>query len=162
MRQTGLGAVLDRPSVPRSQNTSHPCHHSDPPVTVPSGHDPPKCGNTLKRLLLLTVLSTDMGVHDDFMNNFNKLMSRTRGQLVDSPDDFDTRVLVCQALIKCTDISNPVSNSLTITEIYLLNVTRRLAHTQCRNIGLLLFLANGRHKCCWRNTFSFLQPYTLH
>lgn len=65
-------------------------------------------GNSFRKLLLLTVLSTDMGVHDDFMNNFNKLILRTQNGPVDDLDDFDTRVLVCQALIKCTDISNPV------------------------------------------------------
>lgn len=117
MRQTGLGAVLERPSLPSTRNTTDPSHHSDPPMPTINGRGLPKtvnlgCGNTLKKLLLLTVLSTDMGVHDEFMNNFNNLIARTQDKPVDNPDDFATRVLVCQALIKCTDISNPVSDNL--------------------------------------------------
>ena len=56
-----------------------------------------------RRLLLDTVLATDMGVHSTFMQRFENLM--------DHPQDFDiiqARTLLCQALIKCADISNPV------------------------------------------------------
>ena len=56
-----------------------------------------------RRLLLDTVLATDMGVHGVFMQRFANLMEH--------PDNFDiiqARTLLCQALIKCADISNPV------------------------------------------------------
>ena len=113
MHQTGLGAVLERPSLPPSRRKTNPSHHTNPPLaSISNNHVPPSMklgsGNSFRKLLLLTVLSTDMGVHDDFMNNFNKLILRTQNGPVDDLDDFDTRVLVCQALIKCADISNPV------------------------------------------------------
>lgn len=44
-----------------------------------------------------------MGVHKEFMERF--------GRLMDHPEEFDivqARILICQALIKCADISNPV------------------------------------------------------
>ncbi|CAL1699728.1 unnamed protein product [Somion occarium] len=113
MHQTGLGGILDRSSVPpprhsftASKNGVNLSHHSDPPKTVLSGHDPP-CTNTFRKLLLLTVLSTDMGVHDTFMKDFEALITCRRSGTHTEDDDFRTRVLICQALIKCTDISNP-------------------------------------------------------
>ncbi|TDL25150.1 HD-domain/PDEase-like protein [Rickenella mellea] len=62
-------------------------------------------GNTatpFRKLLFETVLATDMGVHGQFMQRFKAL--------VDYPPSYDlpeTRLLLCQALIKCADISNP-------------------------------------------------------
>ncbi|KAI1784861.1 HD-domain/PDEase-like protein [Ganoderma leucocontextum] len=63
--------------------------------------DRPQTGSTFRKLLLGAVLATDMGVHFDFMAEFTKL--------VDGADfpELKRRVLVCQALIKCADISNP-------------------------------------------------------
>ncbi|KLO19373.1 HD-domain/PDEase-like protein [Schizopora paradoxa] len=61
-----------------------------------------KAGMQFRKLLLETVLATDMGVHPQFMKNFQSL--------IDNPEKFDInqkRILVCQALIKCADISNP-------------------------------------------------------
>ena len=70
--------------------------------------------SNFRRLLLDTVLATDMGVHKSFMDRFTRLMER--------PQDFnvnEARTLLCQALIKCADISNPVclspSTTFTIT-----------------------------------------------
>ena len=65
----------------------------------PSGNQ-----SQFRRLLLDTVLATDMGVHSTFMERFANLMEH--------PQEFDivqARTLLCQALIKCADISNPVS-----------------------------------------------------
>lgn len=64
-------------------------------------------GSRTRRLLLDTVLATDMRVHDAFMQRFADLLAR-RG---------DTslayrRTTLCQAIIKCADISNPVSGPL--------------------------------------------------
>ncbi|THG98745.1 hypothetical protein EW145_g7374 [Phellinidium pouzarii] len=60
-------------------------------------------GMQFRRLLLDTVLATDMGVHTQFMKRFTRFM--------ENPLEFDitqARTLLCQALIKCADISNPV------------------------------------------------------
>ena len=66
-------------------------------------------GVEFRRLLLQTVLATDMGVHARFMERFQ--------QFIDNPHALDVaeqRILVCQALIKCADISNPVSGACQI------------------------------------------------
>ena len=78
MRHNSLGFVLDRPAS----------------------------GASFRKLLLGTVLATDMGVHFDFMAEFESFL-----QGADFPD-LKKRILVCQALIKCADISNPVSGAL--------------------------------------------------
>ncbi|KAK7035532.1 3',5'-cyclic-nucleotide phosphodiesterase [Paramarasmius palmivorus] len=59
-------------------------------------------GQRTRKLLSETVLATDMMVHADFMDNFRALL--------DSREDFDLcriQVLMCQGIIKCSDISNP-------------------------------------------------------
>ncbi|TBU38768.1 HD-domain/PDEase-like protein [Dichomitus squalens] len=63
--------------------------------------DRPLTGSTFRKLLLGAVLATDMGVHFDFMTEFANLLKGA-----DFPE-LKRRVLVCQALIKCADISNP-------------------------------------------------------
>ncbi|KZT02979.1 HD-domain/PDEase-like protein [Laetiporus sulphureus 93-53] len=73
MRHNGLGFLLDRP-------------HSGP---------------LFRKLLLGTVLATDLSLHAEFMSNFRDLVA---GQDV---GEHKRKVLVCQALIKCADISNP-------------------------------------------------------
>lgn len=65
--------------------------------------DSSDAGTQFRRLLLDTVLATDMGVHAQFMQRFTHLMEK--------PSEFtnvEARTLLCQALIKCADISNPV------------------------------------------------------
>jgi hypothetical protein len=65
-----------------------------------------------KKLLYATVLSTDMSMHFDWLKRFKDLGKRARaGLCVDLTEEEETiaRTLLCQALIKCADISNPVS-----------------------------------------------------
>ena len=53
----------------------------------------------IRDLLVGTILATDMAMHKDWMNRFR------------NPDNASTesnKLLVCQALLKCADISNPV------------------------------------------------------
>ena len=75
MRHNGLASLLDRPGS----------------------------GQAMRKLLLGTVLATDMSVHAEFMANFHELVAGS------DVGEHKRRVLVCQALIKCADISNPVS-----------------------------------------------------
>ncbi|EEB92122.1 hypothetical protein MPER_09418, partial [Moniliophthora perniciosa FA553] len=59
-------------------------------------------GQRTRKLLSETVLATDMSVHKTFMENFRSLLDRTQ--------DFELcrrQLLICQAIIKCADISNP-------------------------------------------------------
>ena len=62
-------------------------------------------GVTFRKMLVETVLATDMSVHVDFMRRFEEMVAIGRGP---DADVGNRRVLLCQALIKCADISNPV------------------------------------------------------
>ncbi|CCL98761.1 uncharacterized protein FIBRA_00766 [Fibroporia radiculosa] len=75
MRHNGLGSLLDRPNS----------------------------GPLFRKLLLGTVLATDLSLHQEFMTNFADLVAG--GEV----GEHKRKVLLCQALIKCADISNPVS-----------------------------------------------------
>ena len=61
-------------------------------------------GQRVRKLLSETVLATDMSVHAAFMDNFRSLLSENS-----DADLCRRQVLTCQAIIKCADISNPVS-----------------------------------------------------
>ncbi|KAJ7778103.1 hypothetical protein B0H16DRAFT_1301368, partial [Mycena metata] len=94
MRSCGLGGVLDGDSAP-----------SAPPN--PDSSKTPNAGKKTtrthtKRLLVDTVLATDMRVHDAFMLRFSDLLAG-RGDLSLG----HKRTVLCQAIIKCADISNP-------------------------------------------------------
>ncbi|KAI0295745.1 hypothetical protein BC826DRAFT_269564 [Russula brevipes] len=54
-----------------------------------------------RKLLAETVLATDMRVHTQFMHRFQQIVNGAE------VDHWTKRVLVCQALIKAADISNP-------------------------------------------------------
>ena len=58
-----------------------------------------------RKLLAETVLATDMRVHAQFMGRFQRIVDGAE------EDHWTMRVLVCQALIKAADISNPVTNT---------------------------------------------------
>ena len=64
--------------------------------------DRPQTGIRVRKLLSAVVLATDMSVHAQFMENFTMLVDGI------SQLPVDRTTLVCQALIKCADISNPV------------------------------------------------------
>jgi hypothetical protein len=66
--------------------------------------DPMKRGTSFRRLLYKTLLATDMSVHLEFMSSFQSLLNEPL------LDPSKRQVLVCQALIKCADISNPVGD----------------------------------------------------
>jgi hypothetical protein len=83
-----------------------------------------------RKLLSSSVLATDMSVHVDFMNRFKALIDGDyeRGSLS------ARKVLICQALIKCADISNPVRYLLLLGNVSL--TLRRVDHIGYRSIGL--------------------------
>jgi hypothetical protein len=103
-----------------------------------------------RKLLAETVLATDMRVHSQFMERFR--------QIVDGAevDHWTKRVLVCQALIKAADISNPVINFLRID--YLSCLSERsfsVARSMFHNTGHLLSRKSGRHKPPLSDTFTW-------
>ncbi|KAI3605252.1 high-affinity phosphodiesterase [Moniliophthora roreri] len=74
-------------------------HHGLGPLLDDSVDD---SGQRTRKLLSETVLATDMSVHKTFMENFRSLL--------DCTEDFELcrrQLLICQAIIKCADISNP-------------------------------------------------------
>ena len=77
--------------------------------------DRPASGQSFRKMLYNIVIATDMGVHPRFMERFRQMVD---GEV---QDETEQRILVCQAIIKCADISNPVS----IWFLRLLNVHSR-------------------------------------
>jgi len=64
--------------------------------------DDPKHGVHFRKVLWESVIATDMGVHKNFMERFKDLVDGEAGTLS------LRQILVCQALLKNADISNPV------------------------------------------------------
>ena len=64
--------------------------------------DRPISGQGFRKMLYNIVIATDMSVHDRFMQGFRRMVD---GHV---ETELERRILVCQAIIKCADISNPV------------------------------------------------------
>lgn len=64
--------------------------------------DDPYDGFCLRRILLMSVLATDMSVHQDFMLRFNRMLDGESTTLC------ARQTLICEAILKNADISNPV------------------------------------------------------
>ncbi|EXJ70624.1 3',5'-cyclic-nucleotide phosphodiesterase [Cladophialophora psammophila CBS 110553] len=64
----------------------------------------------LRKLMISTILATDMGIHSDYMQQLGNLQEKIHESGVTdgwSPKDIDwARTLTCGLLIKCADISN--------------------------------------------------------
>lgn len=73
----------------------------------------------LRKLLISSILATDMGIHHNYMERLAALQEKFHhnGGSLDGwkQQDLDSyRALVCGLLIKCADISNVVSKSSTL------------------------------------------------
>lgn len=64
----------------------------------------PGVGPFFRELLSKTVLATDMSIHFQFMGDLTAMVEGAHVPLSKQ------KILLCQALMKCSDISNPVSN----------------------------------------------------
>ncbi|KAF8889577.1 hypothetical protein BD779DRAFT_1519912 [Infundibulicybe gibba] len=62
--------------------------------------DNPSDGFHFRKLLWETVLATDMSVHANFMTRFELAIT-------EKPSLANRQILICQAILKCADISNP-------------------------------------------------------
>lgn len=71
---------------------------------------------SLRRLLISSILATDMGVHSDYMQRLGNLQEKIHeSETMDgwAPKEVDAfRILTCGLLIKCADISNVVCAAL--------------------------------------------------
>jgi hypothetical protein len=65
-----------------------------------------------RKLLYQTILATDMSVHNDFMTRFNNIIAG------EETTEFDLKIIVCQAILKCADISNPVRKYFVLASNY--------------------------------------------
>lgn len=84
-------------------------------------------GQLFRKMLAGIVLATDMGVHFDFMKSFGLLVAGKDYPLS------HRKLLLCQALIKCADISNPVGFCDIIGVVSLTH----MAESTTRSIALL-------------------------
>lgn len=87
-------------------------------------------GNRAKKLLCETVLATDMGVHDDFMRRMEAMATGEVGPIC------NRQIITCQALLKCADISNPVSDTICLDLTVFLS-SDRAGRMMYLSIGLL-------------------------
>jgi 3',5'-cyclic-nucleotide phosphodiesterase len=68
--------------------------------------------NAIRKLMISSILATDMGVHSDYMQQLGQLQEKIHESINTdswSPKDREAyKVLTCGLLIKCADISNVV------------------------------------------------------
>lgn len=93
MRKHGLGhLVLTSTEAARCSGSESGCH-----------------GNgEFRKLLVQTVLITDMVLHFDWMGKMKELAKDVQSGDTSRRALDEIKLLICQALIKCGDISNPV------------------------------------------------------
>lgn len=102
-----------------------------------------------KKLLYATVLSTDMSLHFDWLKRFNDLGKRARAGLcvdMSEAEEEEARTLVCQSLIKCADISNPVSQ-MRVKSGFVPHTSSPMLDSSDRSQRVLVDRAIGRMGC---------------
>ncbi|KAI5296472.1 3',5'-cyclic-nucleotide phosphodiesterase [Ascosphaera acerosa] len=73
---------------------------------------------SMRKLMITSILATDMGLHGDFMNHLSALSDRVVKSTVDSwsPNELEeNQRTLCGLIIKCADISN-VARQWTVAE----------------------------------------------
>lgn len=119
-----------------------------------------------KKLVYATVLATDMSLHFEWIQSFKifakgirdgDMEAEVRAGRFDSEDYRQLRergrVLLCQAIIKCADISNPVSTTKRMSLVIWLIITyRRPDPSMSRSTGPPSYYKNGPNK---QNSKSF-------
>nr|AAX73257.1 high-affinity phosphodiesterase [Cryptococcus neoformans var. grubii] len=83
---------------------------------------------SFRQVLYSSILATDMSLHFAWVQRLKEFDDRLKSGEAGAVED--ERILICQALIKCADISNPVS--LTKSTVWLSTDT----HLQSRPIGV--------------------------
>lgn len=79
-------------------------------------------GRAFRKALDGIVLATDMSVHFEFMTSFNGLLIAGKDYPLSR-----RKLLLCQALIKCADISNPVGPRDILADVSLILVLESTA-----------------------------------
>ncbi|KAG8872732.1 3',5'-cyclic-nucleotide phosphodiesterase [Tulasnella sp. 331] len=118
MRKHGLSHLIDTAPLPRTKPRADSLDTGEPGLpprlrTIKSsaplrGRLEASPASAFRQLLVQTVLFTDMGLHFDWMNKLRALASEIEKSGIDAVSGrADVKQLICQALIKCGDISNP-------------------------------------------------------
>lgn len=81
-------------------------------ATYQSQEQQQRAARGFRWLLVQTVLATDMSVHFEWLKNFKEYAASGAGSGASAGfggmSEDEERLMICQALIKCGDISNPV------------------------------------------------------
>lgn len=97
----GFGSLLEEvtPPPPPSSSTL--------PATTPTENG--QHGTDFRQILLTSVLVTDMSRHFPFVEKLTEMGERLKKNNYISNEVKEDRLVICSALMKCGDISNPVS-----------------------------------------------------
>lgn len=109
---------------------------------------------SFRDVLYSSVLATDMSLHFAWIDELKAFEREVREGGEARRDDEEARVMICQALIKCADISNPVSDVPTSRSIQL--TIGRLDQSMSRRTGLRCCYRNGLSKRLWRQLCNYL------
>ncbi len=117
----------------------------------------------VRRLMISTILATDMGIHSDYMQQLGNLQEKIHeSKNTDSwaPKDVEwATTLACGLLIKCADISNVVSDDALLGRWVRLTWNRH-DHGQSLNNGPICSRKNLRTREKW-NQLSAWRPLCL-
>lgn len=114
-----------------------------------------------RKIVVHSILATDMGLHDDYVNKIQGQWERFNTNQVDTKDQAqadDEIILICGSIIKCADISNCVSSveeRLCCTCSVFVSIYRR-AHFQWPKDGLRFFKGNFTNRVIWRRNLACL------
>lgn len=110
LRKHGFSFLLDEHAKPTTAAPDPPSlqNHRATDDSQDSLHD----FRGFKKLVYSAVLATDMSIHFKWIKHFQDFAKRIRaaeyGELT-ADEMLEGRILLTQAIIKCADISNPVS-----------------------------------------------------
>lgn len=99
-----------------------------------------------RKVLEASILATDMSRHFSFVNEINEMGRRfgeRRASTPGAPSTLESdRLLLCSGLMKCADISNPVSHFYSHSRSILIEFFRH-DRIESRELGRLHYSMNG-------------------
>jgi hypothetical protein len=101
-----------------------------------------------RKVLYSSVLATDMSLHFAWIARLKDFGASLRTEK--EPSDEDDRVMLCQAIIKCADISNPVCSPIFREG----GANVRHARLMFLNIGVVYYLRSGRNRLLWSRIWT--------
>ena len=96
-----------------------------------------------RHVLYSSILATDMSLHFAWIARLKDFGASLR--TAKEPSDEDDRVMLCQAIIKCADISNPVRPP----DFHKGGAHDRHARLTSLNIGAVFYSRNGPNRLLW-------------